>query len=103
IDDRTHRSIAGSYDLIISNHGAQPMREVDDFRSRDTWEEILVTPGKPYNFMRKDRPADHNVIVIENEFIQGDWHVLCHQSSGDLCHFGSRDYSQTHEIRRILP
>lgn len=48
---------------------AQPVKEVQDLRSSHTGEGLLVATGKSDHLMRKHRPDNDYLIVIEDAFI----------------------------------
>ena len=69
IDHRAHRSVSRANHFIVGDHRAQPMREVNDLRTANAGEKVLVASGKPDNLVRKNRAANDDVIVVEDQLV----------------------------------
>jgi hypothetical protein len=72
VNDGPNGRVAGTDDLVVRHQRPDPMGLVDDFRSADTRKKILVATGKTDDFMRENRTADDDLVVVENQLVQPD-------------------------------
>ena len=70
------------------------MGEVDDLGAGNAGEKILVATGEADNFMGENGAADNELVVIQNQLVEADGHLLGQQSAGHLANFLSRDDTQ---------
>ena len=79
------------------------MREVDDFGRGNTGEEILRAAREADDLVRKDRAADEDVVVFDDQPIERDRHVLLQASEAELLDHRRRDGPQRGERRGVIP
>src|SRR5579859_3421260 len=103
INNCAHRGIASANDLVIGDDRTEPVREIDNFRSSNTWEKVLVAAGKAYNFVEKHRPANNDVVIVEDQFIESDRHILRHLAIGYFCYLGGGDAAEVGKGSRVFP
>ena len=84
VDHRPHRRVHRADHLVAGDQRAEPVREVDDLRRGDAGEQILRAPGETDHLVRKHRPADEHVVVLGDEPVQGDRHVLAQPPAGQI-------------------
>jgi hypothetical protein len=77
--------------------------DVDDFRAGNAGEEVFVPAGKPYHLMGEHRPADDEMVVIIDEPIEPDRHILGHHPTGELADLSRGDRADMGEVRRVAP
>ena len=73
------------------------MREVDDFGRGDAREEVLGPAREPDHFVREHRPADEDVVVLDDEPVQRNrdgFPKAAFSQSGDV---GGRDRAERQE------
>src|SRR5208337_3473710 len=101
-DDGTDGRITGADNLVAGHQRTQPVSEVDDFRTGDSWEEILGPPGEADNFMGENRPTDNELVVIQNQLVEPDGHLLSQQPAGYLSDLRGGDDTKRHEVRGVF-
>jgi hypothetical protein len=84
IDDGPHRRVARADHRAARDDGAEPVREVDDVGAGDAREEVLRAAREPDDLVREDRPANHDVVVVEDQPVQRHRHVRAQQPPGEL-------------------
>ena len=90
MDDGADRCIGHADDFVIGDERAQPVGEMNDFGSGDSGKEILGATGESGDLMWKDRPADEDVVVVENKAIERNRDDLAYQAAGQS-RFRARD------------
>jgi hypothetical protein len=103
IDDGPDGRITGADNLVVGHQRAQPVGEVDDFRTGDAWEKIFGPAREADDFMGEDRPADNEWVVIQNQLGEPDGHLLGQQPAGYLSYLGERDGLERHEVGGVFP
>ncbi len=103
VDDRADRRVDRAEDVGARDQRAEPVREVDDFRRGDAREEILRAAREADHFVREDRPADEDVIVVDDHPIERDRHVLLQTAEAELFDHGRRDCPQRRRTWRDRP
>ena len=82
---------------------ADPVRHVDDVRAGDAGEEILVPAAEADDFVREDRPADDELIVIVNQLVDRDIHFLSQQAVGDTADLLGGDVADSLQRPGLVP
>ncbi len=103
IDDGAHRSIDRADHVRTGDQRSQPVREMNDRRRGNAREEVLRSAREPDDLVREHRTADENVIVLDDQPIQRDRHILLEAPSGDCRDLARRYRPQVGERCRIVP
>ena len=103
IDHRAHRRVPRADHVIAGDHGAEPVREIDNLGTADSRVEIFIAARKAHDFVRKHRPANEQLIVIENQAVEFYGNFLREQAAGDLLDFIRGNRAELHECIGILP
>jgi len=103
IDDCAHRRVAAADDLVVGDERAEPVREVDDVRAGDAGEEILVAARKADDFVREDRSADDDPVVIEDAPVERHGHRFFEPPAGELRDLGRGNFADRGEGRGVGP
>src|SRR6266699_4065401 len=90
LDDAPHRCILDTNGVHARDERSQPVREIDDIRPRDTGEEILGPAGEACYLVRKYRPADHQLVVLKDQTVERNRHLVNQQVTGQACRFLAR-------------
>ena len=99
VDQRSNRGDpAGADHLSAGDQGADPVRKIDQLRTRDAGKEILVAAREADDFVGKDR-SDHNCHVgLGNMAIDAHlYRGVGHQSASQLAEPLSADEPQRRE------
>ena len=79
------------------------MKEVEDFRARDTWEQVLVPPRKTDDFMREHGPADENPVVTKHPGVDFDRDIHRKKTAAQFRNLRLGDHADLLEGSRIVP
>jgi hypothetical protein len=66
---------------VAGDQRSEPVREVDHLRSADAREEVLVATRESDHLVRKGRPANNDLIVIEDQLVELDADRPCNSPS----------------------
>ena len=103
VDHRPHRRVARADHLVVGDEGTQPVREVDDLRAGDAGEEVLVPAREADHLVREHRPADDELVVVEDAAVQRHRHILREAPAGELRDLGGGNRAEVREHRRVVP
>ena len=70
---------------------------------RDAGKQVLRAAGEPGDLVRKHRTANQNVVVLDDEPVERDRHVLAQPTAGELRDLARGHRAEVHERRRIVP
>ena len=79
------------------------MAEIDDILPGDAGKEILVPARKADHFVRKDRAAHQQMIVIQDQAVETYGYALMQQAAADAFHLGRSDHAHLSEHLWIVP
>src|SRR6266699_2712654 len=103
LDDAPHGRIRDTNSVHARNERPQPVGEIDDIRPRDAREEILSPAGEACYLVGKYRPADHQLVVIEDQTVERNRHLVNQQVTGQACCFLARYHTNGLEHFRLRP
>ena len=103
IDGLPHGRIFGADDGPTGDQRAQPVGEIDHLRPADAGKEILVTAGKTRHLVGKDRPADDEMIVIQDGFVDPHRHIQREHTVAEGASFVSGEVPQGDKRTRQIP
>src|SRR5580704_637485 len=84
IHDFAHRRVLVANDHRVSDHRPEPMEEVQHFRPAHTRKQVFVAPGKPNDFVRKNRTGDDDLVIVKDPPIDIDWHIHGKQTVAEI-------------------
>ncbi len=103
VDHRAHGRVDRADHVVARDERAQPVREMDDLGRRDPRKEVLRAAGEADHLVRKHRTADQDVVVLGDQAIERDRHVLPQTSAGQIRDLGGRNRAEVGERGRIVP
>jgi hypothetical protein len=87
VDDPSDRGLGIADDSRRGDHGAEPMKEIEDVGTGDAREEVLVATGESDDLVREDRADDDDLVVAEEQSIDIDGNIEGEQTAGELLNF----------------
>src|SRR5437667_1286064 len=103
VDDTPHGSIFDPNGMHAGDQRSQPMSEIDNICARDAREEILGAPRETGYLVRKDRPADDQLVVFKDHTVERHEHLIHQQPIGQLVCFLARYGANSLERMRVRP
>src|SRR6266699_113690 len=103
LDDAPHRRILYTNSMHACNERPQPVCEIDDIRPCDAGEEILGPAGEACYLVGKYRPADHQLVVLKDQTVERNRHLVNQQVTGQACCFLARYHADGLEHFRLRP
>ncbi len=82
---------------------AEPMKEVQQLRTGDAGEEILVASGEAGHFVREDGPQDEGDVASVNAGVDPHGHVKRESPLGNLRSLRRRELTQSAQRRVAIP
>ena len=79
------------------------MRHVDDLWTGDARYKVLVPPGEAHYFVGEDRPADQELIVLQDQPVEPHRYVQREPALAERLHLGGRQDTQCDEGPRQVP
>src|SRR6185437_13233924 len=90
-------------DHRVGAHGAEPMEEVQNLRAANAGEQIFIAAGEADDFVRENRAADDDLVVIVNELVDLDGDVHGEQAAGQITDVLRRNRADVFQRGRVVP
>ena len=79
------------------------MEEVQNLRTTDAGEEVLIAAAEAHHLMREDGANDDNLVVVEDPLVDGHGDIHGEETAGQGADFFGRNDSQRFQGSRIVP
>ena len=103
VDHGAHGRVGRPDHVIARDERPEPVREVDDVGRRHAGKQILRAAGESDDLVGKHRPADEDVIVVDEQPVERDRNVLLQPASRQLRNLVRGNLPELHERLRIVP
>jgi len=101
-DDLPHRRSQCADDLDVGDHRSEPVRKVGDVGAAHAREEILEPSGEAGHLVRKHRPADEQLVIVEQPIVHGHVDILLHQAATQILDARSRNGADLLDVRHVV-
>ena len=103
IDHATHRRPLVTDDHRVRHHGAEPVEKIQHLRTADAGKEVFVSAGEAHDLMREDRPADDELVVVEDARVDLHRHLHGDKPGGQRAGVVEREVADVAQRGFIIP